>query len=58
MYEKLQIGLHIDIFGIIFTGCFDFGDNFEEEKAEADKWMSLFEENYTIELSRRKMLQK
>lgn len=36
--------------GIIFTGCFDFGNNFEKEKAETDKWMSLFEENYTIEL--------
>lgn len=30
--------------GIIFTGCFDFGNNFEKEKAETDKWMSLFEE--------------
>ena len=36
--------------GIIFTGCFDFGNNFEKEKAETDKWMSLFEENYTVEL--------
>ena len=36
--------------GIIFTGCFDFGNNFEEEKEETDKWMSLFEETYTIEL--------
>lgn len=36
--------------GIIFTGCFDFENDFEEEKAETDKWMNLFEENYTIEL--------
>lgn len=36
--------------GIIFTGCFDFGNNFEKEKAETDKWMSLFEGNYTVEL--------
>ncbi len=39
--------------GIIFTGCFDFGNNFEKEKAETDKWMSLFEENYTVELRKR-----
>ena len=36
--------------GIIFTGCFDFGNDFKEEKEETDKWMNLFEENYTIEL--------
>ena len=36
--------------GIIFTGCFDFGDDFEEEKQEMDRWMSLFEESYVIEL--------
>ena len=36
--------------GIIFTGCFDFGKDFEEEKAETDKWMSLFEKSYVIEL--------
>lgn len=36
--------------GIIFTGCFDFGNDFEIEKAETDKWMNLFEETYTIEL--------
>mgnify|MGYP003227008270 CR=1 FL=1 len=39
--------------GIIFTGCFDFGNNFEKEKAETDKWMSLFEENYTVETANR-----
>jgi len=36
--------------GIIFTGCFDFGNDFEEEKQETDIWMSLFEESYVIEL--------
>lgn len=36
--------------GIIFTGCFDFENDFKEEKSEIDKWMSLFEKNYTIEL--------
>ena len=35
---------------IIFTGCFDFGNDFKKEKEETDKWMNLFEENYTIEL--------
>ena len=36
--------------GIIFTGCFDFGNNFEAEKEETDKWMGLFEESYVVEL--------
>ena len=36
--------------GIIFTGCFDFGDRFEEENKEKDKWTSLFEDSYVIEL--------
>lgn len=36
--------------GIIFTGCFDFGKDFEKEKAETDSWMSLFEESYVVEL--------
>lgn len=36
--------------GIIFTGCFDFGDNFQKEKAETDKWSALFEETYVVEL--------
>ena len=36
--------------GIIFTGCFDFGKDFEEEKKQTDKWMSLFEESYVVEL--------
>ena len=36
--------------GIIFTGCFYFENDFKEEKEETDKWMSLFDETYTIEL--------
>ena len=36
--------------GIIFTGCFDFGKDFEKEKAETDSWMKLFEESYVVEL--------
>lgn len=36
--------------GIIFTGCFDFGKDFEKEKKETDRWMSLFDEAYVIEL--------
>ena len=36
--------------GIIFTGCFDFGNDFKEKKEETDKWIALFEESYTIEL--------
>lgn len=36
--------------GIIFTGCLDFGDNFEEEMKDLDRWSSLFDETYVIEL--------
>jgi shikimate kinase len=36
--------------GIIFTGCFDFGNDFEEEMEETTKWMNLFEESYVVEL--------
>ena len=36
--------------GIIFTGCFDFENDFESEKEETEKWMNLFKESYTIEL--------
>ena len=36
--------------GIIFTGCFDFENDFKEEIEETEKWMSLFDETYTIEL--------
>ena len=36
--------------GIIFTGCLDFGDNFEEEMKDIKRWTSLFDETYVIEL--------
>lgn len=36
--------------GIIFTGCFDFGKDFEVEKEQMDRWMNLFEKSYVIEL--------
>ena len=36
--------------GIIFTGCLDFGDNFEEEMKDVNRWSALFDETYVIEL--------
>ena len=36
--------------GIIFTGCFDFGNDFNEEIKEVTKWMNLFDETYVIAL--------
>ena len=36
--------------GIIFTGCFDFGNDFEEEKRITGSWMELFEDTYVVEL--------
>lgn len=58
-FRKLNEEFRIQIFkefaksnekGIIFTGCFDFENDLEEEKQETDRWMSLFEETYVIEL--------
>ena len=58
-YEKMNQLIRYEVFkefsksnekGIIFTGCFDFGQDFEEEKEEKDKWTNLFEESYVIEL--------
>lgn len=58
-YQKMNQLIRYEVFkefsksnekGIIFTGCFDFGNDFEEEKQETDKWMDLFEESYVIEL--------
>ena len=58
-YRKMNSKIRYEVFkefskskekGIIFTGCFDFGKDFKEEKAETDKWMQLFENNYVIEL--------
>ena len=36
--------------GIIFTGCFDFENDFQKEKEEVNKWMKLFDETFVIEL--------
>ena len=36
--------------GIIFTGCLDFGEHFEEEMKDLNRWSSLFEETYVVEL--------
>ena len=53
VYRKMNSIIRYDIFkefsksnekGIIFTGCFDFGDNFKKEKEETDKWMREWSE--------------
>ena len=58
-YKKMNKVIRDEVFkefsksnekGIIFTGCFDFGELFEEEKKHTDFWMSLFEESYVVEL--------
>lgn len=49
-YEVLKEFSKSNEKGIIFTGCFDFGKDFEAEKQETDKWMDLFEESYVVEL--------
>lgn len=58
-YSKMNQLIRYEVFkefskskekGIIFTGCFDFGNDFEKEKEETDKWMALFEDSYVIEL--------
>ena len=58
-YRKMNQLIRYEVFkefaksgekGIIFTGCFDFGKDYEEEKEETEKWMSLFEESYVVEL--------
>lgn len=58
-YQKMNKLIRYEVFkefsksnekGIIFTGCFDFGNDFEEEKKETDSWMNLFDESYVIEL--------
>lgn len=59
VYHKMNGLIRYEVFkefsksnekGIIFTGCFDFGNDFEKETQETNKWMSLFEESYVIEL--------
>lgn len=47
-YEVLKEFAKSNEKGIIFTGCFDFGN--KEDKEESDKWMKLFDESYVIEL--------
>lgn len=58
-YRKMNRLIRYEVFkefaksnekGIIFTGCFDFGKDFETEKEETDRWMSLFDETYVVEL--------
>lgn len=58
-YQKMNQLIRYEVFkefaksnekGIIYTGCFDFGNDFEKEKQEVDRWMSLFEETYVVEL--------
>lgn len=59
VFHKMNKNIRYEVFkefsksnekGIIFTGCFDFGNDFEVEKEETDKWMNLFDESYVIEL--------
>lgn len=59
IFTKMNIIIREEIFkefaksdnkGIIFTCCFDFGSDFEEEKEIMDTWMNLFKEAYVVEL--------
>ncbi len=59
IYNKMNALIRYEVFkefaksnekGIIFTGCFDFGKDFEIEKQETDKWMKLFKKAYVVEL--------
>ena len=59
VYHKMNKLIRLETFkefaksnqkGIIFTGCFDFGKDRDEELAETKAWMDLYEETYTIEL--------
>lgn len=36
--------------GIIFTGCFDFGNELEQDKADFEKWVKPFEKVFVVEL--------
>lgn len=36
--------------GIIFTGCFDFGDELEQDKADFERWVEPFKDVYVVEL--------
>ena len=59
VYRKMNKVIRNEVFkefsksnekGIIFTGCLDFGDNFEEEMKDINAWGALFDETYVIEL--------
>ena len=36
--------------GIIFTGCFDFGNNVDKEMKEVNKWTKDYDDYYVVEL--------
>ena len=36
--------------GIIFTGCFDFGDELEQDRADFERWVEPFKEVFVVEL--------
>ena len=36
--------------GIIFTGCFDFGDELEQDKSDFERWVAPFKNVYVVEL--------
>lgn len=59
IYRKMNKVIRDEVFkefsqsnqhGIIFTACLDFGDNFEEEMKDINRWSTLFDETYVIEL--------
>lgn len=59
VFHKMNKVLRYEVFkefaksnekGIIFTGCFDFGKDLEEEKEQVDSWIKLFDEAYVVEL--------
>lgn len=58
-FHKINEKIRTDIFdlfatsnekGIIFTGCLDFGNDFEEEKALFDRWTKDYDNVYVVEL--------
>lgn len=36
--------------GIIFTGCFDFGDELKQDKEDFERWVEPFKEVFVVEL--------
>lgn len=58
-FHRINEKIRTDIFeefvksnekGIIFTGCLDFGEQYEKEKALFDKWTEGFDNVYVVEL--------